>query len=87
MLYGYIKRHAGNVICYTLAIDYKFAQKFPQKPTMTTTSTGPVESVWLLRFWPNQFFLKVKTKFQKASNKQSASVILGLVRAYYIKIE
>ena len=44
---------------------------------------GPVESVWLLRFWPDQFFLKVKAKFQflqKESNKQSSSVILGLIR-------
>ena len=34
-------------------------------------------------FWPDQFFLKVKATeiplLQKACNKQSASVILGLV--------
>ena len=45
--------------------------------------SGLAESVRLLRFWPDQFFLKVKAKFlflQKASNKQSASVILGLIR-------
>ena len=46
-------------------------------------AAGPAESVWMLWFWPDQFFLKVKAKFhflQKASNKQSASVIMGLIR-------
>ena len=55
----------------------------------TMVDTGPVELVWLLRFWPDQFFLKVKAKFQflqKASNKQSASMILGLIRLTYIKL-
>ena len=39
--------------------------------------SGPAESVRLLRFWPDQFFSSI---LQKASNKQSASVILGLIR-------
>ena len=45
--------------------------------------SGPAESVRLLRFWPDQFFSQGKNKIpflQKASNKQSASVILGLIR-------
>ena len=52
--------------------------------------TGLAESVRLLRFWQDQFFHQGKSKIpflQNASNKQSASVILGLIKAYYIKIE
>ena len=48
--------------------------------------TGPAESVQMLWFWLDQFFLKVKQKIpflQKASNKQSASVILGLLGLLY----
>ena len=46
------------------------------------TNIGPAESVRLLRFWLDQFFQgKNKIPFlQKAGNKQSASVILGLIR-------
>ena len=32
--------------------------------------TGPVESVWLLRFWPDQFFLKVKANSIFAKGKE-----------------
>ena len=46
-----------------------------------TLITGPAESVWLLQFWPDQLFHESKILFlQKASNKQSANVILGLIR-------
>ena len=45
-------------------------------------STDPAELVQLLRFWPDQFSQgKSKIPFlQKASNKPSASVILGFIR-------
>ena len=49
--------------------------------------TGPAESVRLLQFWPDQFFHQDKNKIaflQKASNKQSASVILGLIRLFIL---
>ena len=44
---------------------------------------GPAELVRLLRFWLDKFFSQAKNNIpflQKASNKQSASVILGLIR-------
>ena len=31
--------------------------------TITVQKAGPAESVWLLQFWLDQFFLKVKAKF------------------------
>ena len=57
------------------------------RPTMLLVSvqlfTGPSESVWLLRFWPDQFFLKVETKFHFCKRQvinEVLSVILELVR-------
>ena len=49
--------------------------------------TRPAESVQLLRFWPDQFLHQGKSKIpflQKASNKQSASVILGLISLFIL---
>ena len=45
-------------------------------------SSGPAESVRLIRFWPDQFFLKVKAKFHFCKRQviSSVSVILGLIR-------
>ena len=50
----------------------------------------PAEMVWLLWFWSNQFFLKVKVKFHFYKNQvinKSASMIGGLIRLIiYIKL-
>ena len=50
-------------------------------------TTGQAELVRLLRFWPDQFFHQSKSKIpflQKASNKQSGSMILGLIRLFIL---
>ena len=54
--------------------------------TVYYSDTGPAESVQLLWFWPDQFFLKVKANsiLQNANNKQSASVIVGLIRLFIL---
>ena len=57
--------------------------KIPVKWTAPEVCLGPAELVQLLRFWPEQFFLKVKTKFHFCKRQvinKSASVILGLIR-------
>ena len=50
----------GNV--FELTDDnYYRRQVFPMHAHMGVGYAGPAESVWLLRFWPDQLFLKVKT--------------------------
>ena len=51
---------------------------------------GPAESVRLVRFLTEQFFSQGKSKIpflQKANNKRSASVILGLIRLIILIID
>ena len=84
----HMKTHIDTYI-HTCIHIHTYAQHI-QVCTKTHTyihTSGPAESVRLLRFWLDQFFSQGKSKIpflQKASNKQSASVILGLIRLIII---